>query len=73
MPTSNIIYTLLEDKELFHHVRKDSYLKTETEEKLKRRLHCPEQEWVLLWLRVNIVAIKILYSNISEIRDEAVK
>ena len=74
VPTSNIIYTLLEDKELFRDVIKDNILShCETKEKLKRRLQCPEKEWDLLWLRVKIMANRILRSNISDIRDEAVK
>ena len=74
VPTSHIIYTLLENKELFRQVIKDSFLlDRETEKKFKRRLKCPEQEWELLWLRVRILANLIQYSNISDIRDEAVK
>ena len=73
VPAINILVTLLEDQELLSDIVKHSYIDTESEEKLKRRLQCPQQERPFLEFRVVCMTQKILSSNISDIRDETVK
>ena len=73
VPAINILVTLLEDQELLSGIVKYGFIGTESEEKLKRRLRCPQQEWPLLEFRVLYMVQKIKSNNISDIRDETVK
>ena len=72
VPAINILVTLLEDQELLSHID-IGYIDTKSEEKLRRRLQCPQQELPLLVFRMTCMAQRILSSNISDIKDETAK
>ena len=71
MPVLNILGVLLGDKDLCNHAADNELYRAD--DKLYRRLPCPEPEKPLLYYRTTCMAKMIRYSDIADIRDVTIK